>query len=81
MTPPPTYAPIKVMPHLPPSGGLDHFCVLIPFPVGIFGGLIPGGTTRLYPIIMIVFLFNHCAPTGNFNILSHPSENAQAAKT
>ena len=69
--------------YLPPtghSGGLDHFCVLIPFPVYIFGGLIPGGTTRLCPII-IVFLFNHCASTDNFNILSHPSENAQAAKT
>ena len=39
------YAPIKVMPHLPPTWhrrGLDHFCVLIPCPLGIFGGLIPG---------------------------------------
>ena len=37
-----TYAPVKVMPHLPPTGhrkGLDHFCVLIPFPPGIFRGL------------------------------------------
>ena len=75
------YAPIKVMPHLPPtghSGGLDHFCVLIPLLAGIFGGLIPGGTTRFRPII-IVFLCNHCAPMGNFNILLHPSENGQAA--
>ena len=39
------YAPITVMPHLPPTGhrrGLVHFYVLIPCPLGVFGGLIPG---------------------------------------
>ena len=40
------YAPITLMPHLlPPTGhrrGLVHFYVLIPCPLGIFGGLIPG---------------------------------------
>ena len=32
----------------------------------------------LLPAI-IVLLHNNCAPMGNFNILLHPSENAQAA--
>ena len=37
-----SYAPIKVMPNLPPTRhrrGLDHFYVAIPCPPGIFRGL------------------------------------------
>ena len=54
----PSYALVKIMPHLPPTGhrrGSDHFCALTPCPLGIFGGPIPRVIpTRFFPAIIVL---------------------------
>ena len=58
----------------PPTGhsrGLDHICVLISCPLGIFGGLIPGVILDLssYHSAFACWLHDHCAPIYSFNLL------------
>ena len=65
------YAPIKVMPHLPPTRhrrGLDHFCVLTSLPTGHQWRSNPQGNTRFCPAIsaFVCWLHDHHAPIHNF---------------
>ena len=78
------YAPIKVMPHLPPTGhrrGWDH---LIPCPVGIFGGLIPGDNTRFCPAIIVLLhagCMTICVSVHIFNLLLYTIRKRTACNT
>ena len=79
----PPNAPITVMPHLPPTGhrrGLDHFYVLIPCPLGIFGGLIPGvilDFAKLSQCFCMLVAWASCSNAYIFSISCYtPSENA-----